>query len=50
MVKVFKKYLQKKYNWKCIICNDTTLYPTQPFCKSCCHIEKKNIDMVIVND
>ena len=36
---------KKKYKWKCKNCGCTLKSDTQPYCKTCIHVERINIKM-----
>ena len=36
---------KKKFRWKCKKCGDVVSSDTQPFCKTCGHIERINVKM-----
>ena len=41
---------KKNNRWECKSCGDVVSSDTQPFCKTCMHIERINIRMEKIND
>ena len=42
--------MSKKYKWKCPYCSEEIFSTDKPLCKSCSHIERKNVEMERVDD
>ena len=41
---------KKKFRWECKKCGDVVRCNTQPYCKTCGHIERIDVKMVKKND
>ena len=40
----------KKYKWECKNCQEIIISDTQPYCKACTHIERRDIKMDKINE